>query len=299
MHGSGIVCKARGTKPRWSCAAISTSRLKTRMFTIPISGAARSCVRRANAKRSMNCAGLVWSIRCACTIRTRVSLVGGITGCFRFRRTVACESTRSWRVKYWRLNAPRRESTARCAKERNLPITRRSGRNFYDGAQPRVQPTVETARDLRRRLPFLPALDRAVARTYSKRSRVRAVPGSRGKLSRNFEKGFRRSAPLHRQRRKSISRSGSRLPVVRLNPVRARIDLVLRACPRVRALHRNGLQLGGSQSPGRLIPQSPAMGQRRSPPDLLQEQRPVCSLARRRLPDRFRLALASDRWIDR
>jgi exodeoxyribonuclease-3 len=61
--------------------------------------------------------------------KERGSSRGGITGCFRSRRTRGCGLMRCSRAVRWPRVARTPGSIARCGKARNLPITRRSGRS--------------------------------------------------------------------------------------------------------------------------------------------------------------------------
>src|SRR5438034_2596722 len=56
--------------------------------------------------------------------------VGGIIGCWRFKKIADCASMRSWQVNHWPNAAPPPGSIARCGKAKIRPITHRSGRNF-------------------------------------------------------------------------------------------------------------------------------------------------------------------------
>ena len=62
--------------------------------------------------------------------RGRVFSAGGIIACSRFRRIADCASMRFSRANRSRSIARMPESIARCARERNRPITRRSGRSL-------------------------------------------------------------------------------------------------------------------------------------------------------------------------
>src|SRR5205823_14038986 len=75
-------------------------------------------------------APLVLSTRSACIIRKQAFSVGGITGCFRFRRTAACASMRSLQAKRSLRFALTRALSAKCEKAKSLPITLRCGQTL-------------------------------------------------------------------------------------------------------------------------------------------------------------------------
>ncbi len=79
------------------------------MFTILISGAARSCVLMASGQRSASYTKPVSGTRCDSITKRGVSSLGGIIGCFHFPKIAACGSTRFWRANPWRRNVLRQE----------------------------------------------------------------------------------------------------------------------------------------------------------------------------------------------
>src|SRR5207249_789824 len=73
---------------------------------------------------------LVCAIPFAFIMPKAVFSVGGIIGCWRFKRIADYASMRSWRVNLWPNVAPRRGSIAKCVKARIRPITPRCGRSL-------------------------------------------------------------------------------------------------------------------------------------------------------------------------
>jgi exodeoxyribonuclease III len=57
-------------------------------------------------------------------------LAGGTIRCARSKKIAACALMQFWRMKSWQKNASHRGLIAKCAKAKNLPITRRYGRSF-------------------------------------------------------------------------------------------------------------------------------------------------------------------------
>src|SRR5205823_10934654 len=55
--------------------------------------------------------------------------VGGIIGCWRFKKIADCASTRSWQANHWPHAAPPPESISKCAKAKIRPITPRCGQS--------------------------------------------------------------------------------------------------------------------------------------------------------------------------
>ncbi len=108
---------------------VSMSRRKMSMFTIQSFGAAQSCAPMASGWRFSNSVKSVFGTRCDCTRRNPAFLPGGIIGCFLFRKIAGCGSMLSWRAKDSPKDVRPRESIARCAKVKILPITRRFGQN--------------------------------------------------------------------------------------------------------------------------------------------------------------------------
>src|SRR5438045_9513285 len=101
-----------------------------RMFTILIFGAARLCVRTASGQRSGSCVRLVSATRSDYITKKRVFSVGGIIGCFPFRKIAGYVSTRFWRANHSRKSVLLRESLAKSGEVRTLPLTHRVGRHL-------------------------------------------------------------------------------------------------------------------------------------------------------------------------
>src|SRR5205809_4481106 len=182
------------------------SRRRMSMFTIQICGGERLCVQTANGQRFANYAKGVSGTRCDYITRKAGFSVGGIIGCFRFRKIADYVSMQFWRVKRSRRGARQRESIGKCVKEKNLRIMPRSGRSLnrfeqflarckiwrqrrkliasraertihlrdatpiHEDPSPRFKSAVKAAHDLGRRVSFLQALDRTLARNHRGRS---------------------------------------------------------------------------------------------------------------------------------
>src|SRR5438874_6085418 len=106
------------------------SRRRMSMFTIRTYGEERLCVQTANGQRFANYATAVSGTRCDYITKKAGFSVGGIIGCFRFRKIADYVLMRFWRVKRWRRDARQRGSIGKCVREKNLRIMPRSGRNF-------------------------------------------------------------------------------------------------------------------------------------------------------------------------
>jgi exodeoxyribonuclease-3 len=76
------------------CGDYSTSHRKMRMFTILTFGAARLCVRMANGQRFASCVRPVSATRSDYITKKQVFSVGGIIGCFPFRKIAGYVLTR-------------------------------------------------------------------------------------------------------------------------------------------------------------------------------------------------------------
>src|SRR5207253_10155230 len=124
------VVEAQKSFPQVMYAAISMSRRKIATCMIPRFGAAPSCVPRKNAPLFARSSKSVCAIPFAFIMLKAVFSVGGIIGCWRFKKIADCASMRSWQVNHWPNAPPPPGSIVRCAKARIRPITRRSGRNF-------------------------------------------------------------------------------------------------------------------------------------------------------------------------
>src|ERR1051325_6267509 len=105
-------------------------RLTMSMFTILTCGAARLCAQKANEGRFTLYAKRVCAIRFEFITRKEAFSAGGTIECFLFRKIVACGLMPSWQMRRWPKDAPQRESTGKCAKEKNLQITRRFGQSL-------------------------------------------------------------------------------------------------------------------------------------------------------------------------
>src|SRR5438552_12373201 len=180
---------------------------KMSMFTILSCGAAQLCVLMVNGERSANYARAVLRTRCGCITKKAGFSVGGIIGCFRFRKIADYVSMQFWRVKRSRRGARQRGSIGKCVKGKNLRIMPRSGRSLnrwfersiarckiwqqcrkliasraertihlrdatptHEDSSPRFKSAVKAAHDLGRRMSFLQALDRTLARNHRRRS---------------------------------------------------------------------------------------------------------------------------------
>src|SRR6266480_5961126 len=106
------------------------SRRRTSMFTIQICGGERLCVQTANGQRFANYATAVSGTHCDYITKKAGFSVGGIIGCFHFRKIADYVSTQFWRVKRSRRNARQRGSIGKCVKGKNLRIMPRSGRSL-------------------------------------------------------------------------------------------------------------------------------------------------------------------------
>src|SRR5438094_2230086 len=106
------------------------SRRKMPMFTIQICGGVRLCVQTANGQRFANYAKAVSRTRCDYITKKAGFSVGGIIGCFRFRKIADCVSTQFWRVKRSRRDARQRGSIGKCVREKNFQIMPRFGQNL-------------------------------------------------------------------------------------------------------------------------------------------------------------------------
>src|SRR5438094_2824085 len=113
----------------WSSAGTSTSLRKTLMSMIRSSGAEPSWLRRANARRFENYATLAYRTRFESITKKANFIAGGIIRCAHSKKIAAYASTQFWRARQWRRSAADQESTLKCAKARNHPITRQCGRN--------------------------------------------------------------------------------------------------------------------------------------------------------------------------
>src|SRR4029077_17315825 len=111
-------------------AEISMSRRKIVMCMIPAFGAAPLCVLRKNAPLLARSNKSVCAIPFASIMPKAVFLVGGIIGCWRFKKIADSASTRFLPANHWPNVAPPPGSIAKCAKAKILPITRRSGQSF-------------------------------------------------------------------------------------------------------------------------------------------------------------------------
>src|SRR5947207_14246204 len=96
-------------------------------FTILTFGAARLCVRTASGQRSGSYVRLVSATRSDYITKKRVFSVGGIIGCFPFRKIAGYVSTRFWRANHSRKSVLLPESIGKCGNVRNLTIMQRSG----------------------------------------------------------------------------------------------------------------------------------------------------------------------------
>src|SRR6266480_6062138 len=183
------------------------SHRKMSMFTIRTCGEERLCVQTANGQRFANYATAVFGTRCDYITKKAGFSVGGIIGCFRFRKIADYVSMQFWRVKRWRRDARQRGSIGKCVREKNLRIMPRSGQNLnrwieqslarckiwrqrrkliasraertihlrdatptHEDSSPRYKSAVKAAHDLGRRMSFLQALDRTLARNHRGRS---------------------------------------------------------------------------------------------------------------------------------
>src|SRR5438105_1011162 len=106
------------------------SRRKIVMCTILRFGAAPLCVRRKNAPLFARSNKSVCAIPFASVMPKVVFLVGGIIGCWRFKKIADSASTRFLPANHWPNVAPPPGSIAKCARAKILPITRRSGQSF-------------------------------------------------------------------------------------------------------------------------------------------------------------------------
>src|ERR1043166_7711521 len=113
----------------WS-VGISTLRLRTRMFTTPPFGGARSCVPMANEPRFKVFVRLDCAIRFDCIPSRRELSHGGIIECSRLRRIAASVSMRFWPVIRWPKTVQRRGAIENYGKGKILPITRRFGQTW-------------------------------------------------------------------------------------------------------------------------------------------------------------------------
>src|SRR5262249_27178501 len=121
--------------------------LKTPMFTIQIFGAGPSWLRKANALRFDNFAKSGCAIRFESITRKANFTAGGIIKGAHLKKIAAFASTRFWPAIHWRKDAAQPESILKCAKARNLPITRRYGRSFGIKKTPNAQhPTLNAQR---------------------------------------------------------------------------------------------------------------------------------------------------------
>jgi exodeoxyribonuclease-3 len=93
----------------------------------------------------------------------------------------------------------------------------------------------EAAHDLGWRMPFLPALDRALARNHRRRSRVRHVSGSRRPLPGNHARGISASSRLHRHSWQCFFGGGSGLSLFTMSIFEKMAGLELRSCSGLRA----------------------------------------------------------------
>ncbi len=164
----------------------------------------------------------------------------------------------------------------------------------------RPRPALQAAPHLRRRLPLLPPLDRALARAHRGSGRVRPVPGSRRAFSGNPARGFRAVRSVYRNRRHCFQRSGGGLSLVRSEAQPPMDDLVLRARAGIRRHYRSGLSPWSPGIAGRPRSSRACFGARTFASQRTSKSATLVSpLARRRLPDRVRLALDAGGWIDR
>src|SRR6202045_1914181 len=122
-----------------SWVATSTSPRKIGMCLILIFGTARSCARMENARRSEVYAMSVCATHCDFIMRKPAFSVGGIIECSPFRKIAVCVSMLFSPAKGWQRNAAHQGSIAICAKEKNLPITRRFGPNLKNKKTPNPQ----------------------------------------------------------------------------------------------------------------------------------------------------------------
>ena len=111
-------------------AEISMSRRKIVMCMIPAFGAAPLCVLRKNAPLFARSNRSVCAIPFASIMPKAVFLVGGIIGCWRFKKIADSASTRFLPANHWPNFAPPPGSIVKCAKARIRPITPRSGQSF-------------------------------------------------------------------------------------------------------------------------------------------------------------------------
>src|SRR5207302_6882197 len=92
-------------------------------------GAAPLCVPRKNAPLFAPSNKPVCAIPFAFIVPKVVFSVGGIIGCWHFKKTADYASTRSSPATHWPHAAPPLGSIAKCAKARIRPITPRCGRS--------------------------------------------------------------------------------------------------------------------------------------------------------------------------
>src|SRR5207245_3849774 len=87
--------------PTCSCAAILTSRRRTWMFTMQISGAGRLWLRKANERPSDNCAALAYTTHFESIIRKANFSHGGTIKCTGLKEIAACALMPYWQAKVW------------------------------------------------------------------------------------------------------------------------------------------------------------------------------------------------------
>src|SRR5436305_1424300 len=104
-------------------------RRKIAMCMIPAFGAVPLCVPSKNAPLFAPSNRSVCVIPFAFIMPKAVFSVGGIIGCWRFKKIADCASTRSWQANHWPHAAPPPESISKCAKAKIRPITPRCGQS--------------------------------------------------------------------------------------------------------------------------------------------------------------------------
>ena len=152
-----------------------------------------------------------------------------------------------------------------------------------------------SARDFRRRLRFLPALDRALESADGAESGLCALAGGRGAVSGDSQGAFRSRLPAHPSRRRGPRRSGSRRRSGRTRGRQRALARSLSPHARRRSAGRAGVPAHRGPPVRRDGGHASALGTVRSEADVRRRDRPVPAPARPLLSRGLRLALGPGR----